>query len=411
MTEDVECTTEPYRPNGANRPRQARVTSDAAKVKDGGKGPAGFKTVDAFCAEYMPVSYAVEPFVRSGSLYTLTARTGAGKTALFIIMALAVATGRTELLGREVEKGRVVYIAAENPDDLRMRIMVAAHALSVDLSDLGDRFVVLDKRMKPEALRAQLKELASNDRISLIMVDTLAAFFDGDNINDPVQGGEFMRRLRPLTRINGSPPVVVAAHPKKNAKDYELVPYGAGATLNEVDGNLTLRKVLSGVTELHWQGKLRGVEFEPVKFRFDLLTSPNVKDVKHREVQLPVLRPMAEADSERREGAEIDRDASVLRAMMDEPEGSFTTWATATGIHRSSVERIVKRLTAPGKGKLTKKVKGKWNLTEAGRDDIEGRICQEGAHTQASRLSQRDGARNEAPGKAPKSDRLTRDDA
>lgn len=32
---------------------------------------------------------------------------------------------------------------------------------------------------------------------ALCIVDTLAAFFDGDDINNAVQGGQFMRRLRP----------------------------------------------------------------------------------------------------------------------------------------------------------------------------------------------------------------------
>jgi hypothetical protein len=389
MTEGVFYKTESYRPNGANHRRQACAASDAAKIKDEGDAPAQFKTVAAFCAEYVPISYAVEPFIRSSSLYTLTAKTGAGKTALLIIMALAVALGRSELLGREVEEGRVAYIAAENPDDLRMRIMVAAYILNIDLGDLGDRLVILDKRMKPEELRAKLKELTSNGPISLIIIDTLAAFFDGEDINNPVQGGEFMRGLRPLTQIKGAPSVVVAAHPKKNATDGELVPYGAGTILNEVDGNLTLRKVPGVVAELHWQGKLRGVEFEPVKFRFDLLTSPDVKDVKDREVQLPVLRPMAEADAERREKAEINRDAAVIRAMMDESEGSFSTWATAAGIHRSSVERIVKRLATTGEGKLTKKVAGRWTLTKAGRGEIESRIGRDDASPIVSPVSAR----------------------
>jgi hypothetical protein len=49
----------------------------------------------------------------------------------------------------------------------------------------------------------------------------LAAFFDGSDTNDATQGGEFMRRLRPLTKIGGLPTVVVAAHPIKNAPEAE----------------------------------------------------------------------------------------------------------------------------------------------------------------------------------------------
>ena len=149
------------------------------------------------------------------------------------------------------------------------------------------------------------------------------------------------------------------------------MPYGAGAILNEVDGNLTLRKVLGGVTELHWQGKLRGVEFEPVKFRFDLLTSPDVKDVKDREVQLPVLRPMAEADAEKREKVAINQDAALIKAMRDAPGATLDALAAATGIHRSSIERKLKRLAAPQGGKLVKNMLGKWALTPAGQKAIE----------------------------------------
>jgi hypothetical protein len=66
-------------------------------------GPsAEFRSVSVFCAEYEPISYSVEPFLRSSSLYALTAKTGAGKTALFVTMSLAVATGCGHLLGPEV---------------------------------------------------------------------------------------------------------------------------------------------------------------------------------------------------------------------------------------------------------------------------------------------------------------------
>ncbi len=85
-----------------------------------------FKTAAAFVGEYVPLSYTIEPMLRSASLYTLTARTGAGKTAFNVVAALAVATGRADILGREVHKGRVAYLACENPDDIRMRIQIAA---------------------------------------------------------------------------------------------------------------------------------------------------------------------------------------------------------------------------------------------------------------------------------------------
>jgi hypothetical protein len=118
---------------------------------------------------------------------------------------------------------------------------------------------------------------------------------------------------------------------------------------------------------MHWQGKLRGIEFEPVKFRFEGMTSPDVKDVKGREVRLPVLRPMTDADAEQRESAEVKKTAAVLRAMAADPAGSLTSLAAATGLHRSSVERVIKRLAHQDQGKLTKNIAGRWTLTKAGR--------------------------------------------
>lgn len=331
-------------------------------------GPrASFKSVMVFCGEYTPLSYVVEPLMRSTSLYALTARTGSGKTALLILFALAVAAGLGDILGREVTQGRVAYVAAENPDDLRMRIMVAAYHLGIDLAELGDNLVILDQRVKPEELVSTLETLAKDQPFALVMIDTLAAFFDGTDINDNVQGGEFMRRLRPLTRIKGLPSVVVAAHPVKNATDDNLVPYGGGAILNEVDGNLTLSKV-GDLTKLHWQGKLRGLEFKPALFKFEILSSPDVIDAKGRQVELPVLRPTTEEDAERREEAAVNADAALLRAMDAEPGGTIRGWAVAAKLSKSAIDRALPRLAAE---RLTKKTLGKWQITDAGRKALE----------------------------------------
>jgi AAA domain len=82
--------------------------------------PRPFTRFSDFIADFEPIAYALDGVMRSGSLYTLTARTGTGKTAFNVILALAVVTGEGKrLLGRDVEQGRVLYVALENPDDVR----------------------------------------------------------------------------------------------------------------------------------------------------------------------------------------------------------------------------------------------------------------------------------------------------
>ena len=209
--------------------------------------------------------------------------------------------------------------------------------------------------------------LAKVEPFAAVFVDTLAAFFDGDNINDGVQGGQFMRRLRPLTQLPGLPSVIVSAHPIKNAGAEALVPYGSGAILNEVDGNPTLwKRPETGIVSLHWQGKLRGLEFQPVPFKFEITGSPDIfLDAKGRQVQLPTLRPSSDAAADKREEVEIDRDKALLRAVLAEPGKSQRHYADATGIPKSAVDR---RLTSLAKDKLLERTLDTWHITAKKRE-------------------------------------------
>jgi len=166
--------------------------------------PVKFKTLVDFCREYVPLAYAVEPLLRTSALYTLTARTGHGKTAFLIVTALAIATGRPDILGLEVARGRVAFLTFENPDDVRMRFMIAAFLLNIDLDEIAGSIVVLDIRIKPEEVLAKIQKLADADPFTLIIVDTFAAFFDGNDTNDATQGGEFMRAA-PTAHKNRGP--------------------------------------------------------------------------------------------------------------------------------------------------------------------------------------------------------------
>jgi hypothetical protein len=104
--------------------------------------------------------------------------------------------------------------------------------------------------------------------------------------------------------------------------------------LNEVDGNLTLCKKLSGLVSLHWQGKLRGIEFGPALFKIELADCPDVLDAKERRVSLPVLMPSSEDEAERREQSSGERNMTLLIAMAREPGGSIRGWAPASGMRR-----------------------------------------------------------------------------
>jgi len=328
-----------------------------------------FKTLAEFCREFEPPSYTIEPFLRSSSLYTLTARTGHGKTALLIAAMFAVATGRPDILGLETTRARVAFLTFENPDDVRMRMAVAAYVLNIDLDELFNTIVVLDRRHTPELILAGMNQLAESGAFQLVIVDTYAAFFDGDDPNCARQSGEFMRRLRPFTKVSGNPTVLVAAHPVKNASEDNLIPYGSGAVLNEVDGNLIMWKSqATGFSTLHWQGKLRGADFEPKVFRFEEASSPDVVDARGRQILLPVMRPCDPESAEKREQAEASTDLALVTAMLADPDGTQAAWGQAIGKAKS---RINSKLAKLEKMKLVEHgLGGKWRVTEKGRKEV-----------------------------------------
>ena len=153
----------------------------------------------------------------------------------------------------------------------------------------------------------------------MIIIDTLASFFPGDNSNDKAQIMTFLRSIRPLTGLDGNPTVVIAAHPVKNAADDNLVPYGGGAILNEVDGNLTMVKMSSTRTMLHWQGKIRGIEFDPLQFELREITCAAVCDANGALLKMPFLEccdPAKTAEAIRGEG---DQKIRTLRDIKDHP--------------------------------------------------------------------------------------------
>jgi hypothetical protein len=320
------------KPNGAGEHRAPPIGEEIDERPN-------FRTLKEFCGEFLPISYAVAALMRAGSLYTLTGRTGEGKTAFLVLLTLAIATGRSELIGRKVTKGRVAIATAENPDDLRMRLMVACFVFNIDVDVIDRDILISDNRVRPEAITAWIK--ATGETFALIVVDTWQAYFDGKDPNNNAEAVAFTRRFRPLAVANTV--VLINAHPPKQAADTGLLPYGGGATLNEVDGNFTLRADEDGLYLFHWLGKIRGLNFDPIHFKIEKLDSPDVITVEDARVQIPVMFPIDEEAVEARAQAFANRDLELLKAMATDPRGSIRKWSLVLNLTKRAVEMALSR--------------------------------------------------------------------
>jgi predicted transcriptional regulator len=319
-----------------------------------------------FVAGFRPPEYLINGIVQQSYLYSLTARTGHGKTAVGMYMAQSVARG-VKFHNHDVKQGAVLFLAGENPDDVRARYLVLADHHRFDPTDVPFHFIdgVIDLASNMARIREEAERIPN---LSLVIVDTAAAYFRGDDGNNNVQQGEFARLLRQLTFLAGKPAVVVPCHPVKNAAKDNLLPVGGGAFLNEVDGNLTLWGNAEKQTTLHWQGKFRGPEFEPMPFEMRTVECARVVDANGAVMPSVVAEPISQLALERSEAVQESDENLILKIIAASPRASLSQIGDAAKFTKSKVQRILSRLVDDKL--LAKHRNSKYRLTEKGKKEI-----------------------------------------
>ena len=229
--------------------------------------------------------------------------------------------------------------------------------------DIAAQMVVI------EAAAAEIGDLI------MVIVDTAAAYFRGDETNSNSQQGAYARVLRRLTFLPGKPAVLVCCHPIKNAARDNLLPMGGSAFLNEVDGNLTLWANAEKQLTLHWLGKFRGPEFEPLAFELDVADSDKVVDAEGRLMPSVVAKPVSELSLQLAEGRQESDESLVLRAININRKISIAGIATVCSFldsngrpQKSKVFRICSGLVEE---KLLERRGTKFRITAKGRKELE----------------------------------------
>jgi AAA domain len=323
-----------------------------------------------FVEGYEAPMYLVEGIIQQRRLYSLTGKTGDGKTALQLYFA-AVLASQSHMGVRDVERCRVLYLAGENPDDVRARWISMADKMNFDADTIDVYFIegVFSVSGLIDRVRSEAEKIGG---FGAVIVDTSAAYFEGDAENDNVQLGNHARLMRSLTEIAGRPAAIVGCHPIKSGES--LLPRGGGAFLAEVDGNLTAKKVSDEIIELHWCGKYRGPNFEPVLFELVQTTSERVKDAKGRLVPSIMVRLTNDTILDGKEEQEADNEDQVLLLLDTTPGLSQAAMAQALGWLDAHGEpekyRVNRCLAKLVRLKLADKDRrGKYRLTEKGKSD------------------------------------------
>jgi hypothetical protein len=337
------------------------------------------KSSAAFIADFVPPDYVVVGLLQRRFVYSFTGMTGSGKTSVALRLVASVALG-VPFAGRGTKKVRVLYAAAENPDDVRMRWIALAQQMDFDPAEIDVYFT--DRRFKISEMKDLLRTEAEaiGGEFGFVVIDTSPAFFEGDDENNRSQMGAHALLLRSLTdAIPGAPCVFACCHPTKNADVANLLPAGGGTFLNEVDGNLTCTKTES-TSEVHWAGKFRGPEFAPFNFLLKTVTHQDLKDSDGRLIPTVICEALTDrAKDDIAKTQRKDEDA-VLAILKADPAASYSEIAVKMGWKLYSGEpnkvRASRTVDALVRAKLVKKSRtgrytvtdeGETTLTEAGR--------------------------------------------
>ncbi len=363
-----------HHPIGRKHPKIASAWSEDIKDEPSPREAPRqqlIKTSGQFVKGFTPPDYTVVGLMVRRFIYSLTGQTSAGKTCITLLLAASVALGKP-FAGCVTKKCRVLYCAAENPDDVRMRWIALAQEMGFDASNIEVYFT--EDTFTISALGNQLRQEAEafGGEFGLVIVDTGPAFFEGDDESNRVQMGKHARMLRGLIKIiPGLPTVLVNVHPVKNATADNLLPAGGGTFLNEVDGNFTAARSDS-VTELHWQGKIRGPEFSPKIFVIRTVTHPKLKDSDGRLLPTVICDGVTEGAKEEMAAAGHREENDILRLIHDNPTASLSALATMMGwkLHGGDPNkmRAKRRVDALKRDRLVEETRGGgMSVTEKGK--------------------------------------------
>lgn len=190
------------------------------------------------------VDYILEGYLARGAVVLWVAKPKMGKSTIIYQAGRAIAAGRM-FLGRETEKGAVLILAPEeHPRDIKLR-----------LKDLGcenstDIFIHCQPTDPTPDFFNQLTQFITENSVTLVIVDTLASFWELKDENDASAMTKAVKPLLQLARESGAC-VLMIHHSRKAEGAYGDEIRGSSALFGLVDVAVMMRN-----TEVENQRKL-----------------------------------------------------------------------------------------------------------------------------------------------------------
>ena len=351
--------------------KKGLARSFAPSANDDGH-PIKIKSENDFIDSLEMPEPIVDGLIARGRHISLTANTGHAKTAMAAFIMIAVSEPEHVCWDRVSEGCDVLFCSGENPDDLKMR-MLGHRSVNNNLQGKRRHYIegIFDVDQSYQAIREKADTIAD---LGLIIIDARQAFQSVENDNDNAENLRFASACRKLTFLPSRPAVLVLCHPNKKATKDDLIPRGGSAYLNEVDANLSQWRSGEIVT-LHWSGKIRGRDFDPIKFKLKNVTHPRLLDRQRRPIETVILEKMDEFSAYELQKETLKIEDKILLSVQKHPEQSIADRCFDCGLKNDKNEAqkstMHRHLQSLSEQKFIKKVRRRWELTPAGKTEVE----------------------------------------
>ncbi|HAU9720402.1 TPA: AAA family ATPase [Escherichia coli] len=249
-------------------------------------------------------SYVIKGLIPAESLCSTYGASGSYKSFLAISWSCHVATGMA-WGGRRVSKGAVIYIAGEGSMGVKRRVKaweITHDKVVTDLCIVNAPVFPASPDYVEQVIRtAGLVKSRTGENVRLIVIDTLARCFGGNDENDSRDMGAFIQGCDAIKQATGAT-VLVVHH---SGKDETKGARGSSAFRAALDAEYRISRENSEVTALVAAcTKMKDAE-EPKESAYDLKSVEVFTDIDGEEIVSMVVIdvPRAPAELERIEEA------------------------------------------------------------------------------------------------------------
>lgn len=298
-------------------------------VKYGQKESDRFKVASKLAQESSVTEFVVKPYVAAGAVTDLVAKIKAGKTTYAL----------GEIVRKALASGPVVYLTEQPAASFRVALERAGLLGAQSLYVLPFNAVV---GMEWGVIAKLAVDKCKAVGAVLLVVDTLSHFagLEGDQENN---SGAAIACMKPLQEAAvGGIAVLTIRHERKSGGDIGDAGRGSSAFGGAADTLLSLRR-----PEGRTRPTLRKIECVS---RFDGMPAEAIYEYNDGQY---------EYRGTQNEISEREAESVILGASQDSEEGAKELAALLEGteVHRTTAQRVIKRLL--GEGKLNQTGKGK----------------------------------------------------